>query len=118
LRPCYSDGVHRGGSIAKGSTMKFSSRVTFGILLAASTGFAQSKPHTYTGDIVSANCMQAAKIVNRNSRGYVPRGTNAFTGESYKPLNTPAMRKSIMRHCSVNPGTTVFALLDDTGNFF
>lgn len=101
-----------------GPTMRFSYRVTFGLLLAASFGFGQTKPHTYTGDIVSANCMQAAKIVNRNSRGYVPAGTNAFTREPYKPIKTPAMRKSILRHCSVNPGTTVFALLDDSGNFF
>jgi len=99
--------------------MKFFNRVTIGILLAAFSGFGQSKLHTYTGDVVSANCMQAANIVNRNSRGYIPAGgANAFTREAYKPLNTPRMRKSILRHCSINPGTTGFALLDPSGNFF
>lgn len=28
------------------------------------------------------------------------------------------MRKSILKHCLVNPGSTEFALLDETGNFF
>jgi hypothetical protein len=28
------------------------------------------------------------------------------------------MRKSILKHCLVNPGSTEFALLDESGNFF
>jgi len=80
---------------------------------------AQSQQHTYTGVIVNANCYQAARIINRNSRGYVPSGgTNAFTGNQYKPLNTASLRKPILKHCLVNPGTTEFALLDESGNFF
>ena len=89
------------------------------IPLAGLPLFAQSQSHTYTGDIVNANCMQAEKIVNRNSRGYVPPGgIAAFTGSQHKPLNTAAMRKPILQHCVVNPGSTQFALLDDQGNFF
>ena len=59
--------------------------------------------HTYTGVIVNANCFQAAKITS---------------GSGHKRLDTAAMRKSILKHCRVNPGTTEFALLDDAGNFF
>jgi len=88
------------------------------IQLAAAVCSAQPHPHTYVGDIVNANCMQAAKIVNRNSRGYVPPGVNAFNGSQQEILNTPGMRNSILRHCSVNPGTTAFGLLMDDGNFF
>src|SRR2546421_12116898 len=94
-------------------------KVAIGIQLAATIMLGQSKPHAYTGDIVNANCIQAASTINRNSRGDVPSGgTNAFTRNQYKPLNTAAMRKSILQHCSVNPGSTEFALLNDTGNFF
>src|SRR5258708_16027650 len=62
--------------------------------------------------------MQAAKIVSRNSRGYVPSGVNAFTGSRYENLHTAGTRMAILRHCSINPGTTAFALLTDDGNFF
>jgi hypothetical protein len=87
--------------------------------MAVVIGSAETRPHTYVGEIVSANCMQAAQIVNRNSRGYTPpNGVNAFTGTRYKPLQTSGIRKSIMRHCPVNPGSTAFALLTDDGNFF
>src|SRR5436309_14613850 len=87
------------------------------IQLAGVTLSAESQTHTYAGDIVNAKCMQAEKIVNRNSRGYVPGGVAAFTGSRYKPINTAASRASILRHCPVNPGTTEFALLDEHGNF-
>jgi hypothetical protein len=91
----------------------------FAILIpvAAAGVLAESQTHTYTGDIVSANCFQAAAIVNRNSRGYTPAGVNTFAGSRYKPLKTEGLRKSILRHCTVNPGTTQFALIDDQGNF-
>src|SRR3954451_4309331 len=98
--------------------MKYLSRLTTGILLAAFGAFAESKPHTYTGEIVNGKCLQAAQIINRNSRGYVPRGASAFTPDLHNPLNPPRMRGSILRHCSVNPGSTEFALLDESGNFF
>ena len=63
--------------------------------------------------------MQAAAIVNRNSRGYeLPRGVNAFLSHSSQSLNTLRMRKAILQHCSLNPGVTEFALLNDVGNFF
>ena len=93
-------------------------KLAIGIQLAAFATFAQSQPHTYVGDVVTANCMQAAKIVNRNSRGYVPPRVNAFKGNPYETLRTAGTRKTILRHCSVNPGTTAFALLTDDGNFF
>src|SRR5260370_21091071 len=86
--------------------------------LAAIMMPAQSRPYTYVGDIVTANCMQAAKIVNRNSRGYVPPRVHAFKGSRYETLHTAGTRKAILRHCWVNPGTTAFALLTDDGNFF
>ena len=75
--------------------------------------------YTYTGDIVNANCYQAALIVNRNSRGYTPVATrNAFAASPKPVLNaSPRKKKEILRHCSVNPGTTQFALLNDDGNF-
>jgi hypothetical protein len=79
---------------------------------------AESEPNSYTGDIVNARCVRAAPIVSRNSRGYVPNSATAFAGSRYKPINTPGLRKSILRHCAVNPGITEFALLDDQGNFF
>jgi hypothetical protein len=88
------------------------------IPLAAITLSADPQTHTYAGDIVNAKCLQAEKIVNRNSRGYVPGGVTAFVGSRYKPLNTAATRTSILRHCAINPGTTEFALLDEYGNFF
>jgi hypothetical protein len=93
-------------------------KLAIGIQLAAIMTLAQSRPYTYVGDIVTANCMQAAKIVNRNSRGYVPPGVNAFTGSPHETLHTAGMRNAILRHCQVNPGTTAFALLTDDGNFF
>jgi hypothetical protein len=48
----------------------------------------------------------------------VPPGVNAFTGSRYENLHTAGMRSAILRHCSINPGTTAFALLTDDGNFF
>ena len=98
--------------------MTYCFKIAIGIQLAGSLVFGQSRPHTYTGNIVNANCMQAEKIVNRNSRGYVPAGVAAFTGSRYQSLNTPRMRKEILQHCTVNPGSTEFALVDDQGNFF
>ena len=99
--------------------MKRSHKIAIGIQLASVMMSAQSQPHTYRGVIVNANCFQAAKIINRNSRGYVPSsGVNALTGNRYKPLNTVSMKKSILKHCPVNPGSTEFALLDESGNFF
>jgi hypothetical protein len=79
---------------------------------------AESPLHTYTGYLVNAKCMQAAPIVSRNSRGYnLSAGVNGFVGASHKPLKTTSMRKAILRHCSINPGVTEFALLDRGGNF-
>ena len=99
--------------------MKRSYLIAIGIQLGSLLMSAQSQPHTYTGVIVNVNCFQAAQIINRNSRGNVPStGTNAFTGNRYKPLETGRMRKSILKHCLVNPGSTEFALLDESGNFF
>ena len=77
--------------------------------------------YTYSGDIVNANCYQAAGIVNRNSRGYAPiKGASAFTRASQTtvPNASPRQKKNILRHCSTNPGTTAFALLNEDGNFF
>lgn len=95
-----------------------------GLALASAILLAQSQSevpsYTYTGDIVNANCYQATRIVNRNSRGYTPvRGASAFNGGSREtvPNATPRQKKSILRHCSINPGTTAFALLNDEGNF-
>ena len=108
-----------GCSIAIGLAMKCSYKVAIGVPLVALMMCGQSQRHTYTGVIVNANCFQAAKIINRNSHGYVPSGgTNAFTGSRHKALDTAGTRKSILKHCRVNPGTTEFALLDDAGNFF
>jgi hypothetical protein len=76
--------------------------------------------YTYTGNIVNANCYQAAGIMNRNSRGYAPpKATNAFTRDTQKPVPnaSPRKKKEILRHCSINPGTTAFALLNEEGNF-
>jgi hypothetical protein len=95
-----------------------------GLALASATLLAQSQSsvpsYTYTGDIVNANCYQAATIVNRNSRGYTPvRGASAFNGGNRVtvPNASPRQKKSILRHCSINPGTTAFALLNEDGNF-
>src|SRR5260370_15405084 len=99
---------------------------------AAATMFAQSlvahtpdqseaSSYTYAGNIVNANCYQAAGIMNRNSRGYAPpKATNAFTRDSQKPVPNASRRKKkeILRHCSINPGTTAFALWNEEGNFF
>src|SRR5690242_19393186 len=92
--------------------------------LAGATIFAQSPvtetpAHTYFGDVVNANCYQAALIVNRNSRGYRPMATTNAFAASPKPVPnaSPKKKKEILRHCSVNPGTTQFALLNDDGNF-
>ena len=93
-------------------------RLAIGIQLAAIVAPAQSPPHSYVGDIVNANCLPAIKIVNRNSRGYVPAGVNAFTGQPSSKLQTARTRKAILRHCSVNPGITAFALVTYDGNFF
>ena len=62
---------------------------------------SEARPHTYTGDIVNANCYQAAEIVNRNSRGYTrPATTNAFTPGIHKPVPnaSPKKKKEILRH--------------------
>src|SRR5215216_2117301 len=94
-------------------------RISLGIQLAAVAMFAQSRSYTYEGDLVNANCMQASEIVSQNARGYVPSaGTNAFTGTRRKALRTPKKRKIILRHCSLHPGVTQFALLNQEGNFF
>ena len=98
--------------------MKCSWKFAVCIQLFAIVSLAQSNPHTYVGDIVNANCMQAAKIISRNSRGYVPPGVNAFNANRYETLHTPSMKKAILRHCSINAGITSFALLTDDGNFF
>jgi hypothetical protein len=81
---------------------------------------AQSQAHDYVGDIVNANCFQAQKIVNRNSRGELGLTSgNAFTRSSQKAVpNSPSVRRKILRHCAINPGTTVFAIVGDDGNFF
>ena len=81
---------------------------------------AETPIHKYTGRIVNARCMQAAEIVSRNSRGYVPSGmaVNALTGAVQNPLRPDRKKKAILQHCSVHPGVTEFALLDTTGNFF
>lgn len=98
--------------------MKCSWKFAVGIQLFAIISLAQSDTHTYVGDIVNANCMQAAKIISRNSRGYVPPGVNAFNASRYETLRTASMKKAILRHCSINAGITSFALLTDDGNFF
>jgi hypothetical protein len=80
----------------------------------------EARSFIYTGDIVNANCYQAAEIVNRNSRGYTPVTTqNAFAPGSQKIVAnaSPRKRKEILRHCPINPGTTQFALLNEDGNF-
>lgn len=58
--------------------------------------------YNYIGDIVNANCYQAALIVNRNSRGYAPvAAANAFTA-SRKPVPTlPRERKE--KFCDIVP---------------
>lgn len=99
--------------------MKNCYKILIGAQFAVVAILGESLPHTYTGNIVNARCMQAAEIVSRNSRGYVPAGgVNAFTGARYNPLPTGRMRVTILRHCSVNPGVTEFALLEGGGNFF
>jgi hypothetical protein len=107
-----------GRLIARLDRMMHSWKLAIGIQLAAIAAFAQSQPHTYVGDVVKANCLQAAEIVSRNSRGYVPPGVNAFTRSRYENLHTARLRSAILRHCSINPGATAFALLTDDGNFF
>lgn len=80
----------------------------------------EARSYVYTGEIVNANCYQAAEILNRNSRGYNPVATtNSFVPGSNKPVPnaSPRKKKEILRHCSINPGTTQFALLNDDGNF-
>ena len=99
-------------------SMKRLLTLAIAIPFAGVTLSAEPPVHNYSGDIVNAKCMQAEKIVNRNSRGYVAGGVTAFAGSRYKPINTAAMRTSILQHCPVNPGTTEYALLDDHGNFF
>jgi phage gp45-like len=44
---------------------------------------------------------------------------NAFAPGSQKVVvnASPRKKKEILRHCSINPGTTQFALLNDDGNF-
>ena len=81
---------------------------------------AETQSHKYTGQIVNARCMQAAQIVSRNSRGYSPSAiaVNTLTGYPQSTLRTDHAKKSILQHCSINPGVTEFALLDDNGNFF
>jgi hypothetical protein len=98
--------------------MKPHFKLVLGVPLASAMLFAQS--YTYTGDIVNANCYLATRIVNRNSRGYTPvKGASAFNSASREtvPNASPRQKKSILRHCSINPGTTAFALLNDEGNF-
>jgi hypothetical protein len=80
----------------------------------------EARSFIYTGDIVNANCYQAAEIVSRNSRGYTPAATtSAFVPGSQKVVANASSkkRKEILRHCSINPGITQFALLNDDGNF-
>ena len=86
----------------------------------AQSPVTETPAYTYTGVIVNANCYQAALIVNRNSRGYTPVVTRNAFAASPKPVAnaSPKKKKEILRHCSVNPGTTQFALLNDDGNFF
>ena len=110
--------------------MKPRCQLIVAVPLASAMMFAQSlvtetprqpeaPAYTYTGDIVSANCYHAAMIVNRNSRGYRPVATTNAFAASPKPVAnaSPRKKKEILRHCSVNPGTTQFALLNDDGNF-
>jgi len=88
-----------------------------GILLAACT--LNAEPHNYTGTIVNGKCAHAAETISRNTRGYIPgAGTNTFANVHYKALNTKNTLQLILRHCSVNPGVTEFALLDEQGNYF
>jgi hypothetical protein len=88
-------------------------------LTTGATVWAQTATYQFQGYIVNARCMQAAAIVNRNSRGYeLPRGVSAFQSRPTQPINTLRMRKAILRHCSLNPGVTEFALLNEAGNFF
>jgi hypothetical protein len=90
-------------------------------LVTVVSGESVASSYTYTGNIVNANCYQAAAIMNRNSRGYAPvKASSAFNRESHKPVPnaTPRKKKEILRHCSINPGTTAFALLNNEGNFF
>ena len=90
--------------------------IQFPVLIAT----AEIQSHRYTGQIVNARCMQAAQIVSRNSRGYSPSGiaVSALAGNPQNAFRTDRMKKSILQHCSINPGVTEFALLDDSGNFF
>jgi hypothetical protein len=110
--------------------MKPRCQLIVAVPLASAMMFAQSPvtetprqpeatAYTYTGDIVSANCYHAAMIVNRNSRGYRPVATTNAFAASPKPVAnaSPRKKKEILRHCSINPGTTQFALLNDDGNF-
>ncbi len=95
-------------------------RLAIVMQLAAVAGLAQSQAHDYVGDIVNANCFQAQKIVNRNSRGELALANrNAFARSSEKTIpNSPSVRRKILRHCAINPGTTAFAIVSDDGNFF
>src|SRR4030081_1769829 len=105
--------------------MKSSYKLALGLTLACAIMFGQAQStdpaYTYSGDIVNANCYQAASIVNRNSRGYAPiKGASAFTRgtQTTVPNASARQKKNILRHCSINPGTTAFALLNEDGNFF
>src|SRR5260370_9712846 len=98
--------------------MKPHFKLVLGVPLASAMLFAQY--YTYTGDIVNANCYLASRIVNRNSRGYTPfRGASTFNSATREtvPNASPRQKKSILRHCSINPGTPAFALLNDEANF-
>src|ERR1700733_1098796 len=105
--------------------MKSLYRLAILLPLAAVAGLAQSQTHDYVGEIVNANCFQAQKIVNRNSRGELSSifkqapNRNAFVRSSQKAVpNSSSARRQILRHCSINPGTTAFAIVSDDGNFF
>ena len=54
----------------------------------------EAHSYTYSGDIVNANCYQAAEIVNRNSRGYNPVATrNAFVPGNQKVVANASPKK-------------------------
>src|SRR5262249_27854927 len=95
-------------------------QVLIALQLPIAIAAAETPSYKYTGQIVNARCMQAAEIVSRNSHGYSPRGisVSALAGNRQNSLQTNHAKKSILQHCSINPGVTEFALLDDNGNFF
>ena len=55
---------------------------------------SEVRAYSYTGDVVNANCYQAAMIVNRNSRRVSPAvaAANAFTREN-KPVPSASPKK-------------------------